>query len=214
LALAHGYKATFMAKPFFEESGNGFHCHYSLWKDGKNMFSEGGKLSDTGRHFVGGLQKRMSEASICGSATPNGYRRRQPYTFCPINTSWGVDNRTVALRIIEGSDSAMRVEKRDAGADVNPYLLMATDIAAGLDGIEQAMEPGPITTGNAYESETEAPIPTDLGTAVELARGSEWLKEVMGEMMHEMACQMSERELEFFAQQVTQVEIDRYKANY
>lgn len=214
LALAHGYKATFMAKPFFEESGNGFHCHYSLWKDGKNMFSEGGKLSDTGRHFVGGLQKRMSEASICGSATPNGYRRRQPYTFCPINTSWGVDNRTVALRIIEGSDNAMRVEKRDAGADVNPYLLMATDIAAGLDGIEQAMEPGPITTGNAYESETEAPIPTDLGTALELARGSEWLKEVMGEMMHEMACQMSERELEFFAQQVTQVEIDRYKANY
>jgi len=214
LAVAHGYKATFMAKPFFEESGNGFHCHYSLWKDGKNMFADGGKLSDAGRHFVGGLQKRMSEASICGSATPNGYRRRQPYTFCPINTSWGVDNRTVALRIIEGSDSATRVEKRDAGADVNPYLLMATDIAAGLDGIEQAMEPGPITTGNAYESETEAPIPTDLGTAVELARGSEWLKDVMGELLYEMACQMSERELEFFAQQVTQVEIDRYKANY
>ena len=214
LAVAHGYKATFMAKPFFEESGNGFHCHYSLWKDGQNMFADGGKLSQAGRHFVGGLQKRMAEASICGSATPNGYRRRQPYTFCPINTSWGLDNRTVALRVIEGSDSATRVEKRDAGADVNPYLLMATDIAAGLDGIEQGLEPSEMTTGNAYESETAAPIPTDLGTAVELARGSDWLKEVMGDMVHELACQMSERELEFFAQQVTQVELDRYKANF
>ncbi|MFT6640870.1 MAG: glutamine synthetase, partial [Flavobacteriaceae bacterium] len=103
LAHAHGYQATFMAKPFFEESGSGFHTHYSLWKDGKNLFSDSGKLSQMGKHFVGGLQKRMAEASICGSATVNGYRRRQSYTFCPINTTWGIDNRTVALRIIEGS---------------------------------------------------------------------------------------------------------------
>lgn len=214
LAVAHDYKATFMAKPFFEESGNGFHCHYSLWKDGKNIFADGGKLSQIGRHFIGGLQQRMSEASICGSATVNGFRRRAPYTFCPINTAWGVDNRTVALRVIEGSDSATRVEKRDAGADCNPYLLLATDIAAGLDGIEQQLEPSAETTGNAYEAEDATPIPTDLTTAIGLARGSEWLKDVLGDHLHEIVCQQSERELDFFSQQVTQVEVDRYKANF
>ena len=214
LAQAHGYRATFMPKPFFEESGNGFHTHYSLWKDGKNVFANKGKLSDPGRQFTAGLQKRMGEAAICGSPTPNGYRRRQPYTFCPINTAWGIDNRTVALRIIEGSDSAVRVEKRDAGADANPYYLLATDIAAGLDGIEDKMEPSAETTGNAYESEDEAPIPTDAGTAVALARGSDWLKDVMGEFAYEIYLQQAEREIDFMAGQVTPVEMQRYLANF
>lgn len=214
LAHAHGYQATFMAKPFFEESGSGFHTHYSLWKDGKNLFSDAGKLSQLGKHFVGGLQKRMAEASICGSATVNGYRRRQPYTFCPINTTWGIDNRTVALRIIEGSETATRVEKRDAGADCNPYFLLASDIAAGLDGIEQSMEPSELTTGNAYEAEDAAPIPTDLPTALQLARQSDWLKEIMGEHMYELSMQQSERELEFFAAQVTDVETARYLGSF
>ncbi len=214
LASAHGYRATFMAKPFFEESGNGFHTHYSLWKDGKNAFSDGGKLNALGRQFVAGLQSRMAEASICGSPTPNGFRRRQPYTFCPINTTWGVDNRTVGIRIIEGSDSAVRVEKRDAGADANPYYLLATDIAAGLDGIEQAMEPTEITTGNAYEDADAAPIPTDAATAIDLARGSDWLKDVMGEYGYEIYLQQAEREIEFLAGQVTPVETQRYLVNF
>ncbi len=214
LAGAHGYKATFMAKPFLEESGNGFHCHYSLWKDGQNAFSSQEGLSTAGRHFLGGLQKRMAEMSICGSATVNGYRRRAPYTFCPINTTWGMDNRTVGLRVIGGTGSATRVEKRDAGADCNPYLLLAAEIAAGLDGIEQGLEPSPMTEGNGYEVEDAEPIPTDLPTAISLARGSDWLRDVLGELLYEIVCQQSERELEFFAQQVTQVELDRYLDNF
>ena len=218
LAAAHGYKATFMAKPFFEHSGNGFHAHYSLWKDGKNTFADKGKLSDTGRHFLGGMQSRMAENAVCGSATVNGYRRRQPFSFCPINTSWGIDNRTVGLRVIEGSDSAVRVEKRDAGADCNPYYLLAADIAAGLDGIENSIEPGPICEGNGYELEDEPPIPTDLGTAIKLARESNWLKDVMGEMRWELYLQQSERELAFFndylANQVTSHERARYLSNF
>ena len=211
LAFKHGYKATFMAKPFFEQSGSGFHCHYSLWKNGKNIFADNGGLSKDGKHFVGGLQKRMAEAAICGSATVNGFRRRQPYTFCPINTAWGIDNRTVGIRIIQGSDSATRVEKRDAGADCNPYLLMATDIAAGLDGLEGKIEPDEMTTGNAYESEVASPIPTDLRDAIELARNSDWLKNVIGTDLYEIAMQQSERELDFFNQQVTPFELERYR---
>jgi len=214
LAFAHGYRATFMAKPFFEESGSGFHCHYSLLKNGKNIFSDGGKLSQTGRFFVGGLQKRMAESAICGSATVNGFRRRQPYTFCPINTTWGVDNRTVGIRIIEGSDSATRVEKRDGGADCNPYLLLASDIAAGLDGIENKMEPSEITTGDGYADSEAGTIPTSLPEAIGLAQKSDWLKNILGDHLWELVIQQSERELEFFNNQVTSMETERYQGNF
>ncbi len=214
LASAHGYVATFMPKPFIDMSGSGFHTHYSLWKDGKNAFAEKGKLNATGRQFVAGLQKRMAETALCGSPTPNGFRRRRPYTFCPVNTSWGPDNRTVGIRIIEGEDSAVRAEKRDAGADANPYLLLATDIAAGLDGIEQGMEPTAVSLGNAYEEADAAPIPTNIRDAIEAARGSEFMKQVLGEHMYEIYVQQSEREAGFFDNQVTQVETDRYIRNF
>ncbi len=214
LAAAHGYQATFMAKPFFEDSGNGFHAHYSLWKDGKNVFSHDGKLNDLGRNFVAGLQQRMPEASICNTMTPNGYRRRQPFSFCPTNTTWGLDNRTVGIRIIEGSPSAVRVEKRDGSADCNPYLMLAADIASGLDGIEQSLAPTEITTGNGYEDEAATPIPTDLSTAVGLARDSDFLKGVLGDLIHELVLQQAEREVEFVNAQVTPVELERYLGNF
>ena len=214
LAARHGLNATFMAKPFIDESGNGFHLHYSLWSQGKNIFADAGKLNDRGRHFLGGMQQRMAEASICGAATVNAYRRRQPLSFCPVNASWGLDNRTVALRVIEGSDSAVRIEKRDAGADCNPYLLMAADIAAGLDGIEGKTEPTAITTGNAYEDDSAPPIPLDLADAISLARNSGWLRDVLGADQHEIWLQQAERELAFFNQQVTPFETARYLGTF
>ena len=214
LAAKHGYLATFMAKPFFEQSGSGFHAHYSLWKDGKNQFSDGGKLSATGLSFLAGLQKRMAEAALCGATTPNAYRRRQPYTFCPVNTSWAVDNRTVGLRVIEGADSAVRVEKRDASADCNPYYLLASDIAAGLDGIEQKMEPTAPTLGNAYEVGEHSPIPTDIVQAVALARGSDFVKDVCGADAFEVLVQQAEREIGYINDQVTPVETARYLKNF
>ena len=214
LAARHGLNATFMAKPFIDESGNGFHLHYSLWSEGKNIFADSGKLNDLGRHFLGGMQQRMAEASICGAATVNAYRRRQPLSFCPVNASWGLDNRTVALRVIEGSDSAVRIEKRDAGADCNPYLLMAADIAAGLDGIEGKTEPTAITTGNAYEDDNAPPIPLDLADAISLARNSGWLRDVLGADQHEIWLQQAERELAFFNQQVTPFETARYLGTF
>ena len=210
LATRHGYLASFMAKPFIDLGGNGFHLHYSLWSEGQNIFSDGGRLNDTGRHFLSGLQKRMVETSICGAANVNSYRRRVPYSFCPTNASWGMDNRTVALRVIEGSDSATRVEKRDAGADCNPYLLMATDIAAGLDGIEEKQEPTEITTGDAYSDSHDEALPTTLADAIRLARESDWLASVLGAAQLETWLQQAERELKFFSDQVTLFETDRY----
>ncbi|MGI9483258.1 MAG: glutamine synthetase family protein [Hyphomicrobiales bacterium] len=214
LAVHHGYLATFMAKPFFEQSGSGFHTHYSLWKGKKNLMADNGKLSAFGKNFLAGLQKRMPEMAVAGATTPNAYRRRQPYTFCPINTTWGIDNRTVGLRVIEGADSAVRVEKRDASADCNPYYLLACEIAAGLDGIEQGLEPTPETKSNGYEVEDAEPIPTDLGEAVSQARASDFMKQVCGEGALEILLQQAERELEFIAGQVSPVETERYLRNF
>ncbi len=214
LATKHGYLATFMAKPFFDQSGSGFHTHHSVWKDGKNQFSDNGKLSEMGRNYLAGLQKRMAETAICGTTTPNGYRRRQPYTFCPINTTWGYDNRTVGLRVIEGADSAVRIEKRDASADCNPYFLLASEIAAGLDGIEQGLEPGAVTEGNGYEESDAQPIPQSIEDAISQARQSDFAKSVCGDDAFEILLQQAEREVEFFAAQVTPVEQERYLRNF
>lgn len=214
LAAEHGYLASFMAKPFYHEAGSGFHTHHSLWRDGKNVFADGGHLSQLGIHYLAGMQQRMAETSLAGSTTPNAYRRRQPYTFCPINTTWAVDNRTVGLRIIEGSDSAVRIEKRDASADCNPYFLMACDIAAGLDGIEQGLEPSPMTTGNAYEDAQAEPLPLSLNDALVLANSSDFMARVCGPDAFSILLQQGQRELDFVAAQVTPVEMDRYLESF
>ena len=214
LGNSHGYHATFMSKPFFAESGNGFHVHHSLWKDGENQMADNGTLSEIGRHYLAGLQKYMAEMSMVSATTPNAYRRRQPYSFCPTNNTWGIDNRTVGLRVILGNDSAVRVEKRDGSADCNPYLLLALEIAAGLKGIEDSLEPTSETVGNGYEVEGHQSIPTDLGTAVALARESGLMAEVLGPDLLEILIQQSEREIEFISNQVTPVEIERYLENF
>ena len=216
LALKHGYIATFMAKPFIDQSGNGFHAHYSIWSEGRNVFADSGKLSKKGISFLAGLQKRMAETAIAGSTTPNAYRRRRPYTFCPTSANWGYDNRTVALRVIEGADSAVRVEKRDASADCNPYYLLASDIAAGLEGLEQGLTPTAPCLGDGYATETPGadPLPLDLPSAIALAESSEFLADVIGGDRLTMLLQQAKRELDFVANQVTQVERDRYFGNF
>ena len=214
LGNAHGYHATFMSKPFFAESGNGFHVHHSLWKDNRNVMADNGALSKLGRQYLAGLQKHMAEMAMVSATTPNAYRRRQPYSFCPINNAWGIDNRTVGLRVILGNDNAVRVEKRDGSADCNPYLLLALEIAAGLKGIEDSLEPTAETVGNGYENPDCQPIPTDLATAVALARESDLMAEVLGADLLELLIQQSEREIEFIANQVTPVEIERYLENF
>ena len=213
LSEKHGLRATFMPKPFENLTGNGCHAHISVWKGKKNIFSEGGKFSQEGKYFIGGIQKRISESTICGSMNVNGYRRKELYSFCPTNNTWGFDNRSTALRVIEGSDSSTRFEKRDAGADCNPYLRIATDIASGLDGLEAKTEPSKVTVGDAYKDKKSPKLPDNISDAIKLAKGSKWMKEVLGDDMLLLCVQQCERELNFFSQQITEVEKDRYLAN-
>lgn len=215
IARTHGLIATFMSKPFIAESGNGFHTHYSLWKDGKNVFAgDDGTVSAAGKQFLAGMQSRMVETALVSATTPNAYRRRQPYSFCPTNNCWGFDNRTVGLRVITESPEATRVEKRDGSADCNPYYLIATELAAGLDGIDSQAEAQHFTETDAYAYEEADALPTDLPTALQLGRESEFLTRVLGADRLAVLVSQAEREINLFANQVTPAEIDRYLRNF
>lgn len=222
IAWDHGYLATFMAKPFFEESGSSFHVHQSLWDGDSNVFSDKGKLSELGRAYLGGLRQHMGDLALISAPTPNAMKRRQPYTFCPINNTWGLDNRTVGLRVIEGAEAAVRIEQRDGSADANPYLLIGAQLAAGLDGIERGLDPGEMTEGNGYEAADADLLPNDTPTAVDRFKSSTLISELIPAALRATMIQQAEREQGFMmdagegdpAETVTQLERDRYLENF
>ncbi len=218
IAYNHGMLASFMAKPFFEESGNSFHLHQSLWKDGRNAFSDGGRLSALGLFYLGGLQQHMAETALISAPTPNSMKRRQGYTFCPTSNAWGGDNRTVGLRVIEGSEQAVRIEQRDGSSDANPYLLTAVQVASGLKGIATGAQPTEKELSDGYSDSRHQPLPNDIPTALGLFRSSELIAEVLSEPLRETLAQQAEREHNFMVEAhpegwrdtVTQLERDRY----
>ncbi len=176
VAVQHGLWATFMPKPWAEQSGSGMHVHTSLTADGANAFaaSETGAPNELMRRWLAGLLAHAPALTLLGAPTTNGPKRIRPYTFCPTHVTWGLDNRTVLARcIVETGSSANRVEYRPAGADANPYLLLAGLLAAGLDGVERELDPGPLAEGDLYTNPGDHPgLPTDLAGALAAFEGS------------------------------------------
>ncbi len=210
IAARHGYLASFMAKIFTDQSGSGLHLHHSLWRDGRNAFAAAGRLSDIGRHYLGGLQAHMAELSLFGSPTPNAFKRRRDYSFCPTSASWGTDNRTAGLRVIEGSDPAVRIEQRDGAADANPYLIMAAQVAAGLDGIARGLEPGPAQVGDAYANPSGPLLPRTVLEAADLLEGSELARKTFGDQLLAVTLGQARYEEAVVTGQVSELERARY----
>lgn len=210
IATQHGYLASFMAKISHDQSGSGVHLHHSLWKDGRNVFSDGGRLSELGRWYLGGLLQHMPEFTLFGSPTPNSYKRRQAYSFCPQRASWGHDNRTVGLRVIEGSDSAVRIEQRDGSSDANPYLIMAAQIAAGLHGIEHQLDPGAPTDADGYADQSAPLLPTNVPEACEALAKSDLAREAFGDLMVKVVTGTARHEHGYVNERVSDVERERY----
>jgi glutamine synthetase len=154
VARRHGLQATFMAKPYAENTGSGLHLHTSLLdKNGKNVF-DGGKqrASATLKHALGGILAQMPDAMGIYAPNVNSYRRFKPNLFVAVRRSWDFENRSVALRIPQGAAAARRIEHRIAGADANPYLVLAALLAGLHHGITGEVDPGPPSEGNAGES--------------------------------------------------------------
>ncbi|HEY1837222.1 MAG TPA: glutamine synthetase family protein [Rhizomicrobium sp.] len=153
-ALANGFNASFMAKPYADAAGTGLHIHLSLIDDkGRNVFDnatpEGSPLL---HHAIGGLQALMPESMALFAPNANSYRRFQPDMFAPVNRRWGVNNRSVGLRIPAGPENARRVEHRVAGADANPYFALAAVLAGVHYGVSKKIDPGAAASGNVSRS--------------------------------------------------------------
>ncbi len=161
VAMRHKIYGTFMAAPMEREPGSAMHIHQSIVdsKTGKNIFSNSrGNESRLFRWYIGGLQKYLPAAMAMIAPNVNSYRRLAPDEFgTPINIEWGYDNRTAGLRVPVSSVESRRVENRIAGADVNPYLALATSLACGYLGMMEQIKPSQAVTGNAYKHESTLP---------------------------------------------------------
>ena len=177
VAVQHGYRATFMPKPWADQGGSGMHVHTSLIEKKKNAFAKckDGEPNELMRKWLGGLLEHAEAMTLLGAPTTNGPKRIREYTFAPTHVCWGLDNRTVLARCIaESGSGANRVEFRSAGADANPYLIIAGLLAAGTDGIERSLDPGAMSEGDMYGNPGDCTaLPTDLAGAIAAFEGSD-----------------------------------------
>lgn len=182
IADKHGKSLTFMAK-FNEREGNSCHIHISFRDTkGNAVFADKGAdrgMSDMFRHFLAGQIALMREFTLLYAPNINSYKRYAEGSFAPTAIAWGLDNRTLALRVV-GHGHGMRVEHRVPGGDVNQYLAVAGLIAAGMHGIENKLELEDITLGNGYESD-KPHVPTSLREAADLFDKSEHARRIFGD---------------------------------
>ncbi|MCH4561596.1 glutamine synthetase family protein [Halomonas sp. EGI 63088] len=184
-ALRHGMYATFMAKPMAGEPGSSLHIHQSLLdlKRGHSLFAgEGDQPSPLFHHFIGGLQRYLPAAMPFFAPNVNSYRRlmrTETSGSAPINVEWGLDNRTVGLRVPVSSPEATRVENRLAGADANPYLAIAASLACGYLGLLGQLEPRPPMLGSAWSGGNT--LPDDVGPALDALHDCQALADILGE---------------------------------
>ena len=209
--------ATFMAKWSNDFPGQSGHIHISLrnQSDGKSAFYDANSthgMSDLQRHFLAGQQQFMPELCAMYSQTVNSYSRMVPGFWAPMDATWGVENRTTALRVIPGTDASQRVEFRLGSADANPYLALAAAIGSGLEGIEQKLEPEAQVTGNAYEQTfpTHLALPQTLDAAAYAFQQSDVAKDLFGDafVKHYAATRMWESQQ--YRKHITDWELKRY----
>ncbi len=170
VAHRHGLAASFMAKPRAGHSGNGLHVHFSLLDEaGRNALDDGSaEGSGMLRQAVAGCLAAMPASALVFAPHANSWRRFVADSHAPTAASWGYENRTAAIRIPGGPPAARRIEHRVAGADANPYLVLAVILGAALAGIEGRLTPPAPVTGNACHAPAAGHLPAGWEAAVDL----------------------------------------------
>jgi glutamine synthetase len=213
IAWAHAATASFLPKWRPDKVGSASHVHMSLSKDGAPAFHDADAehdLSALGRAFLAGLLRHAPELAVFWAPYVNSYKRFRKGTFAPTRCVWSIDNRTAGFRLVGEGSKGVRVECRVGGSDMNPYLAMAGMLAAGLAGIEEALDLPPPVRGDAYEDAPEAgEIPATLRQAVETLRGASMLRAAMGDEVVDHYVRAAEWEQETFDAAITDWEIAR-----
>jgi len=217
IARRHGLIACFMAKPSHVFAGCGAHLHVSLAsQDGRSAFrAEPGAraISETQARFVGGVQKLLPDLMALIAPNLNSYKRFRRGSWAPINATWGFENRTAALRVIDITSEAARIENRVPGADANPYLSMAATLGAGLFGIQNGVSPTEPAYQNAYGvdgGELGGRFPQTLHEAAEQFENSSPAREMLGDTFVDYFANTRRWEILKFNEYVTDWEIQRY----
>jgi len=212
IAGKHGVTATFMAKPFAAHAGSGLHLHLSLADAaGRNAFAdEAPEGSALLKQAVAGMRATMAESVAIFAPNGNSYRRFRPSSYAPIAPTWGVNNRSVSLRVPAGPPASRHIEHRVAGADANLYLAAATVLGAALVGIERKLDPGPPIVGNGYSQADRSSLPATWHQAIEQAASSEFLAEALGPEFMKVFLAIKRQECDRFSAEVTDLDYDWY----
>ncbi|WP_444891912.1 glutamine synthetase family protein [Microbulbifer sp. JMSA004] len=217
LAQRMGLMATFMSRWSSEYPGQSGHIHLSLRNSGSgdSAFFDSGQpdgISQVMRQFIAGQQRLMPQFLALMAPTVNSYRRLVPGYWAPTGASWGVENRTTALRAIPGGDTSQRIEYRLGAADANPYLALAAALGSGLYGVMQQWHPGEPVTGNAYslELEGEQVLPGTLWESTQQFKASEAAQELFGSDFVEHFSASREWEEREYRRHVSDWELERY----
>ena len=214
ICARHGVMPCFMAKWNKDLPGCSGHLHQSLWSlSGEPLFhdprAQRGMMSKLMQHYVAGQVALMPAMTALIAPTINSYKRMVRGAWSPTLATWGVDNRTTALRVIPGSPNSTRVEYRFAAADMNPYVALAASVASGLYGIEKELPLPPETTGNGYEARAE-PLPSTLRAATEALAKSREMREILGAEFVDHYLRTRDWECRQFEAAVTKWELERY----
>ncbi|GAB7532624.1 glutamine synthetase family protein [Pseudomonas sp. 3A(2025)] len=212
IAYDHEMDTTFMAKPYPGQAGNGLHVHISLLDKatGKNIFATDDPEAHAPlRHAIAGILETMpaSMAFLCPNV--NSYRRFGAQFYVPNAPSWGLDNRTVAVRVPTGNDSAIRIEQRVAGADANPYLMMSAILAGIHHGLTQKLEPCAPIEGNSYE-QLEQSLPNNLRDALRELDDSEIMNQYISPEYIDIFVACKESEMAEFEVSISDLEYNWY----
>lgn len=217
LAQRNNKMATFMAKWSPNYPGQSGHMHISLKhkENGCSAFYDADRshnMSKIQRHFLAGQQKLMPEFLAMLSPTVNSYSRLVPGYWAPTDATWGVENRTTALRLIPGSEKSQRIEYRLGSADANPYLALAAAIGSGLYGMEHELEPDPEIKGNSYDQvhSQELKLPQTLWDAAQNLKSSRAALSLFGQEFVAHFAASREWEEREFRKHITDWELDRY----
>jgi len=211
VAGQHGLRATFMAKPFADEPGNGMHVHVSLVDDaGNNVFDDGGDAgSEVLSHAIAGCLGSLPDCMLVFAPKRNSYRRFARDSHAPLAPCWGYDNRTVAVRVPAGPGGSRRIEHRLPGADASVYLVVASILAGIADGIDAGIAPPEPVAGDAYE-QCPASLPLTWTDALAAFRASDFVARHFGATLRKVYAGVRQQEIEEFERFISPLEYHTY----